>query len=97
MFTTFFPVLNIFQFIPAEPCGCDYHNIVSGTLTSPNYPSPYNMNQVCTWVLTSRAGTTGTISITIDDFEFEVHDTCAYDVLQVDLYQCKHIHKPTFH
>ena len=64
----------------ATACGCNYHNIDTGSITSPNYPYDYNVNDDCVWVLSAR---TGTVSLTVTDFVLEYQEICNYDYLEV--------------
>ena len=62
------------------PCGCTYHNVLTGVITSPNYPNNYTHHHDCVWVLTSHQGQ---VAFTIIQLEFEVHSECDYDYIEV--------------
>jgi len=55
---------------------------VTGTFTSPGYPSDYANNLNCEWTISVPSGN---IRLSFDSFELETSSTCAYDKLEVSL------------
>ncbi|XP_071787824.1 cubilin-like isoform X2 [Asterias amurensis] len=53
----------------------------TGSLSSPNYPNPYDHSRVCTWTITVDYG--HSITLTITDFDVEASNDCQYDALNV--------------
>ncbi|XP_033761795.1 cubilin-like [Pecten maximus] len=53
----------------------------SGNFTSPNYPGNYPNHRVCEWLINIATGMR--IELTLNDFDFETHSTCAYDGLEI--------------
>ncbi|XP_066264750.1 blastula protease 10-like [Branchiostoma lanceolatum] len=55
----------------------------SGTFTSPNFPSNYDDNTQCDWLIKGERGTT--IQLEFEEFGLEAHSSCAYDSVEVRL------------
>ncbi|XP_072174323.1 cubilin-like [Diadema setosum] len=53
----------------------------NGSLSSPNYPAPYDHSRVCEWVITVDLGYS--VVLTIDDIEIEHATGCQFDSLRV--------------
>ncbi|XP_033110748.1 cubilin-like [Anneissia japonica] len=67
-------------FYGASVCG----GLLSGTdgvITSPNYPSDYNYNDGCVWVIEGPVGST--LTLTFTSFDIETHPNCQYDYLAI--------------
>lgn len=58
-----------------------YFRRASGTITSPNYPSRYPINQL--WVYFIMAPVLSEITLFVKFFETEFHPTCDWDYLKV--------------
>ncbi|KAH3856502.1 hypothetical protein DPMN_099092 [Dreissena polymorpha] len=52
-----------------------------GFITSPNFPSDYNNNERCTWVINAPEGSR--IHLNFTDFVMESHDLCRNDYLEL--------------
>lgn len=63
-------------------CGADLSG-PTGTFLSPNYPSTYNRNAECYWVITVSQGSS--VVLNIFDLDVESHSQCRYDYVQVGL------------
>ncbi|XP_075684851.1 cubilin [Rhinoderma darwinii] len=67
------------------PGGCGgVFQATSGEIHSPNYPSPYNDNTVCSWLIKVDPG--HRVLLTFTDFDIESHfffSLCSYDHLTV--------------
>ncbi|XP_033108753.1 uncharacterized protein LOC117110233 [Anneissia japonica] len=75
---------------PAEMLrGCRYNlTATSGTITSPNFPSPYDDNTHCLWYIHAEEG--NIITLTFHTFSIESSPGCKSDFLQVrdkDVYE----------
>ncbi|XP_071504135.1 blastula protease 10-like [Diadema antillarum] len=67
---------------PTEPEGCVYRLTDSeGEIMSPNYPSNYDNEQSCQYMIEGAPGST--ITLTFVDMDIEPHRTCAYDSVEV--------------
>ncbi|XP_048580963.1 tolloid-like protein 1 isoform X2 [Nematostella vectensis] len=53
-----------------------------GTLTSPNFPSPYPTDVTCEWVI--RVGPKQAIELTIETIDIEQSKKCRYDSLEIN-------------
>ncbi|XP_053408750.1 cubilin-like isoform X2 [Mercenaria mercenaria] len=53
----------------------------TGIITSPNYPSDYDHNDACAWMITAPEGTQIVLEFT--DIDIETHPNCNYDYLEV--------------
>jgi len=52
-----------------------------GEITSPNYPSNYDNDQECMYLIEGAPGST--IELTFVDFDIEIEDLCRYDAVEV--------------
>ncbi|XP_071498641.1 extracellular serine proteinase-like [Diadema antillarum] len=66
---------------PSDPTCSGYFNESSGTFTSPNYPSDYDDDLTCDYLVV--AGDGEAITVTFDDFNLESSSTCAYDSVSI--------------
>ncbi|XP_068113667.1 tolloid-like protein 2 isoform X1 [Hyperolius riggenbachi] len=53
----------------------------SGQIQSPNYPDDYRPDKRCIWTITVSEGYV--VGLSFQTFEFETHDNCLYDHLQI--------------
>lgn len=53
----------------------------SGTIESPNYPSPYAHHAECNWLISISSGST--IHLMVSDIEIENHPNCPFDYLEI--------------
>ncbi|XP_069122184.1 cubilin-like [Argopecten irradians] len=62
--------------------GCGgYLSRPAANFTSPNYPGHYPNHRVCEWQINIVSGLR--IELTLNDFDFETHSTCAFDGLEI--------------
>ncbi|KAK3106526.1 hypothetical protein FSP39_021900 [Pinctada imbricata] len=54
-----------------------------GTITSPNFPSPYNHDASCVWTISVATGDTITLTFDTMDIEGPTGTTCNYDFVEV--------------
>ncbi|XP_035662897.1 protein SpAN-like isoform X1 [Branchiostoma floridae] len=54
-----------------------------GTFTSPNFPSNYDDNTQCDWLIKGERGST--VQLEFEEFGLEAHDSCAFDSVEVRL------------
>ncbi|KAG9485101.1 hypothetical protein GDO78_008281 [Eleutherodactylus coqui] len=52
-----------------------------GQIQSPNYPDDYRPDRQCEWIITVSEGFV--VGLSFQTFEFEAHDNCLYDHLQI--------------
>ncbi|KAM3913712.1 tolloid-like protein 2 [Leptodactylus fuscus] len=52
-----------------------------GQIQSPNYPDDYRPDRQCEWTITVSEGFV--VGLSFQTFEFEAHDNCLYDHLQI--------------
>ncbi|KAI8487064.1 Meprin A subunit beta-like, partial [Branchiostoma belcheri] len=55
----------------------------SGTFSSPNFPSNYDDNKQCDWLIKGERG--ATIQLEFEEFGLEAHDSCAFDWVELRL------------
>ncbi|XP_041458355.1 cubilin-like [Lytechinus variegatus] len=53
----------------------------SGTLSSPNYPDPYDHTRTCEWTITVDPGSS--ITLTVDNIDVENSVDCTFDSLEI--------------
>ncbi|TNM91924.1 hypothetical protein fugu_018936 [Takifugu bimaculatus] len=53
----------------------------AGQIQSPNYPDDYQSNKVCVWKIAVEEGFS--VGLSFQSFEIELHDSCAYDYVEV--------------
>ncbi|KAJ6666688.1 hypothetical protein lerEdw1_020412 [Lerista edwardsae] len=54
---------------------------VSGVISSPNYPQPYDRSSHCSWLLVAPEG--HTIALTFETFAVESHQICQWDSVTI--------------
>lgn len=52
-----------------------------GSIHSPNYPSNYNPNDDCGWLV--EVDVNHVVELTFDDFDVEPHQNCSYDYVAI--------------
>jgi hypothetical protein len=67
-------------FLAGSGCGGALTNS-DGTIQSPNYPSPYNHNAECVWVIT--VGSSDNVVLSFSDFDVEGGNGCPFDYVEV--------------
>lgn len=66
----------------AKPEGCGGKVTgSSGVITSPGYPSSYQNNLDCEWIIETEPGTS--VFVHIEDLDMEVHSRCIHDYIEV--------------
>ncbi|CAH3157615.1 unnamed protein product, partial [Porites evermanni] len=65
----------------AQPCGEQNITVWSGTLQSPNYPSPYSKNMDCYWLIRVAEG--NNIEIEFQDLSAEKNANCPNDYIEI--------------
>ncbi|XP_071490696.1 extracellular serine proteinase-like [Diadema antillarum] len=67
---------------PPETGDCGHvFTEATGQFTSPNFPSNYGNNEMCSFTIEAEAGETVTLSF--GSFDLEVHTSCAYDAVEI--------------
>nr|XP_008192422.1 PREDICTED: cubilin [Tribolium castaneum] len=56
-------------------------NSPTGSIISPNYPEPYNLNAECIWKISISAGSL--IQLVFSDLDLEEHSECALDYVEI--------------
>lgn len=69
-----------YYFLAGPQCGGTLTN-AEGTFASPNYPSPYNHDASCVWVISVHTG--DQITLTFNAMNLESHANCGYDYVLV--------------
>lgn len=62
-------------------CGGHLSGVDQGSLTSPNYPAPYDRHLTCEWRISASHGST--IQLDFSDLELEDQSGCIFDVVEV--------------
>lgn len=52
-----------------------------GSVTSPNYPAPYDEDVLCEWRISASLGST--IQLDFSDMDLEDQSNCYFDVVEV--------------
>ena len=74
--------LRIVTGLGPDGVSCNLSQSGSGTVSSPGFPSEYNNDLSCNFILTADPGQV--VKITITDFDVEYHSQCGYDALIID-------------
>lgn len=62
-------------------CGGHFRGVDRGSLTSPNYPSPYEEETICEWRISTSQGST--LQLIFSDLDLEEQGNCHFDAVEV--------------
>ena len=62
-------------------CGEDFHDISSGSISSPNYPQTYPSSSYCVWHIDAKAGKQ--VDFTFNHMDLEDCSDCACDYIEL--------------
>lgn len=62
-------------------CGGHLRGIDRGSLTSPNYPTPYDRHMTCEWRISVSLGST--VQLDFSDLDLEQQSNCLFDAVEV--------------